>query len=279
MSSKRWSKHWLPAVALAGMMMAGPVFADGGRTYPGVTKPSDSRDLSFNGPGVVSKLSVKEGEVVHAGESLINQDDTVEQADLATVLVDAHSDVQVGAAQAKLQYAQEELKRKTVLSKENAISASELEEATLDVTMAQKQLELAQQEKFQKGLEAEEDQAKINLKHLVSPIDGIVLKINTHAGESPTQDKPVMTIVKNDPLWVEADLPTQDVKQIRIGQTLDFRYVGENWQPGTVIYIAPEADARSDTQKVRMEMANPSHRDSGLQVEVRMPDNLASAAK
>ena len=68
-------------------------------------------------------------------------------------------------------------------------------------------------------------------KHLVSPISGFVLEINTHVGETPTQDKPVMTIVRNDPLWVETDLPTQQAKQIKMGQSMDVRYGGEQtWQ-------------------------------------------------
>ena len=188
----------------------------------------------------MSKLSVKEGDAVKAGENLIDQDDSVEQASLAAAQIEAKSNVQIDAAKAKLAFAQAELKRKTTLANENAISASELQEAQLEVSMDEKQLELAGEEKDQKALEAAEDEAKIKLKHLVSPIDGIVLKINTHAGEVPTQDKPVMTVVKNDPLWVEADLQTQDVKQIKLGQALEFRYTGEDWQPARVIFIAPK---------------------------------------
>jgi RND family efflux transporter MFP subunit len=235
--------------------------------------------MSFNGPGVVSQLSVKEGDQVKAGQSLIDQDDSVEQANMAAVLVEATSDVQIDAAKAKLAYAEAELRRKQRLADEQALGASELEEAKLDVVMAQKQIELAEQEKHQKALEAEEDKAKIALKHLVSPLNGFVLKINTHIGETPTQDKPVLTVVRNDPLWVETDLPTGQVKSIKLGQSLDVRYGGESsWQPAAIIFIAPEADARSDTQKVRMELGNPTGRDSGLQVEVKVPDNLASAS-
>jgi membrane fusion protein (multidrug efflux system) len=279
MSSFRWTKRWLPAV-IAGAAMCAPVFcAAADQTFPGVTKPSQQSDLSFNGPGVVSKLSVKEGDQVKAGQTLIDQDDSVEQANMAVVLVEANSDVQVDAAKAMLAYAEAELRRKQRLADEQALGASELEEAKLDVVKAQKQIELAQEEKHQKALEAEEDKAKIALKHLVSPIEGFVLKINTHVGETPSADKPVMTVVRNDPLWVETDLPTQQVKAIKLGQSLDVRYGGEpTWQPAAIIYIAPEADARSDTQKVRMELGNPTGRDSGLQVEVKVPDNLASAS-
>jgi RND family efflux transporter MFP subunit len=280
MHSNPRKKRWLTTAVVAGLTMSAPLFgADADRTFPGVTKPSESRDISFNGPGVVSLLSVKEGDAVQAGQSLIDQDDSVEEANLAAVLVDATSDVQVDAAKAKLAYAEEEQRRKQRLSDEHAIGESELEEAKLDVIMAQKQVELAEQEKHQKALEANEDKAKISLKHLVSPITGSVLKINTHVGETPAADKPVLTVVRNDPLWVETDLPTQQVKQVKLGQTMDVRYGGDqNWQSASVIFIAPEADARSDTQKIRMELGNPTHRDSGLQVEVKVPDNLASAS-
>ena len=43
MRAIRWSNCGLAAMALSSMMMAAPALADSGRTYPGVTKPSDSR--------------------------------------------------------------------------------------------------------------------------------------------------------------------------------------------------------------------------------------------
>ena len=93
MSSIRWTKQWFPAVMLAGLTMAVPTFgAETPRTLPGVTKPSEQRDISFNGPGVIAKLAVKEGDAVQAGQSLIDQDFSVEQAKLllATVAGGCH---------------------------------------------------------------------------------------------------------------------------------------------------------------------------------------------
>lgn len=246
---------------------------------PGLTRPSDQRDITFNGPGVVANLAVKEGDPVQAGQPVIGQDDAVEEATLQVIEVEANSQVQVEAAQAKLDYQKVELARKQKMFDQKVLGESELEEAKVDVIIAQKQVQLAEQEKHQKELEGIEQRKKIALKHLVSPISGFVSKINTHAGEAPVADKPVMTIVQNDPLWVEVDLPTAQVKSLKAGQTLDVRYNDEDkWNAARVIFIAPVADARSDTDKVRLEMPNPEHRNSGLQVQVRSPENVAAAS-
>ena len=240
---------------------------------PSYTKPSDQRDITFNGPGVVGNLAVKEGDAVQAGQTLIDQDDTVEVASLAVIEFQAVSKVQVEAAQAKLDYQKVELGRKQKMADQKVVGMSELEEAKVEVIMAEKQVELADQERHQKELEAVEQKKKIALKHLASPITGVVSKINTHVGEAPAGDKPAMTVVQNDPLWVDVDLPATQVKSLKIGHTLDVRYNDEDrWVSAKVIFIAPVADARAGTEKVRLEMLNPEHRNSGLQVQVKSPE-------
>jgi RND family efflux transporter MFP subunit len=246
----------------------------------GITKPSDQRDLTFNGPGIVGTLAVKEGDAVQAGQAIVEQDDTVDQATLAVIEIEATSRVQVEAAEAKLAFQKAELARKQKMFNQKVLNESELEEAKVEVVMAEKQVQLAEQERHQKELQGVEQRKKIALKHLASPISGVVAKINTHAGESPVADKPVMTVVQNDPLWVEVDLPVAQVKSLKNGNTLEVRYADDDkWVTGKVIFIAPVADARSLTEKIRLERPNPELRNSGFQVEVKSPENVATASE
>jgi hypothetical protein len=87
-----------------------------------------------------------------------------------------------------------------------------------------------------------------------------------------------MTVVKNDPLWVEFFLPTMQSSKLKVGQQLEVRYPDQQqWAAAKVIYKAPVADAASDTQKMRLELANPNMTDTGLQVLVRLPANVGPA--
>jgi len=247
--------------------------------FPGFTKPSEQRDVTFNGPGVVSDEPVKEGDLVKAGDLLAVQDTTVEDATEKAAEVDANSDLQIEAANADHDAKVVEMKRKEEMRRENVVGQSELDVAKVDEVIAAIRIRLAQQEKEKAMAEALEEQAKIKLKRLVSPVSGVVAKINTHVGEAASADasKPIMTIIQNDPLYVEVDLPTMIVKNIRAHQMIEVRYVGdEKWTAAEAIFVAPEADARSDRQKIRLQLPNPEGRHSGLQVQVKAPENVAA---
>jgi multidrug resistance efflux pump len=123
---------------------------------------------------------------------------------------------------------------------------------------------------------------KVVQKKLLAPISGIVSKVELHPGEGTDLTKPAgIQIVQNDPLWVEVDIPWQKADALRMGQTLDVRYTdpadrGE-WMQAKVIAMSPIADAASNQRPVRLELPNKNLRESGLQVQVKLPDNLAAA--
>ena len=114
-----------------------------------------------------------------------------------------------------------------------------------------------------------------------SSIDGIVQTINLHLGSGVDPSKPdgACVIVNNDPLWVEMRLPSAKAATLKLQQKLDVRYLqNDPWQQGTIIYFNPMVDAASDTQVVRLELANPDQRPSGLHMTVRLPGDVAKLA-
>jgi len=249
--------------------------------YPGFTKPSESRDVTFNGPGVVSEEPVKEGDTVAAGQLLAVQNSVLEEAAVMVAQVEANSTLQIDAAKADHDAKLVELKRKQQMRQDNVVGESELEEAKVDEVIAAIRIKLAEEEKQKAMAQVVEEQAKIKLKQLTSPVAGVVSKINTHVGEAVSSDttKPVMTVIQNDPLYVEAELPTGVVRNIHQQQMMEMRYAGEEkWLEAKVIFISPEADARSDRQKVRLQLPNAEARQSGLQVQVKAPEAVATAA-
>lgn len=276
------TERWIWCTAGLLLVCASAVSARGEETlYPGFTKPSESRDVTFNGPGVVSEEPVKEGDVVTAGQLLAVQDAVLEEAAVKVAEVEANSELQITAAKADHDAKVVELKRKQEMRKDNVVGESELEEAKVNEVIAAIRIQLAQQEKDKAMAEVVQEQAKIKLKRLNSPVAGIVAKVNTHVGEAASSDvsKPIMTIVQNDPLYVEVDLPTAVVKDIHKKQVMEVRYVGEEqWLHGEVIFVAPVADARSDRQKVRLQLANAAGRQSGLQVHVKAADAVAAVS-
>jgi HlyD family secretion protein len=248
--------------------------------YAGFTKPSDSRDVTFNGPGVVSEQPVKEGDTVTAGQLLAVQDYSAEEAAVKIANIEAESDVQVAAAKADHAAKVVELQRKQAMRQQNVVGQSELEQAQVEEVVAGLKIKLAEEEKQAAIAKVAEAQTRIALKKLASPIAGIVSKINTHVGEAASNDvsKPIMTIIQNNPLFIEVELPTPVAKNIHTKQTMEIRYLGEDkWLSSEVVFVAPEADARSDRQKIRLQLSNSEGRSSGMQVQVKAPDAVAAA--
>lgn len=271
------------SITLLAMFCAAFLHAGGASdpsNYDGITKPSEQRDLVFSSPGIVADESVKEGDVVKKGQVLAIQDTSVEEAEKAKLELEANSGLQEEAAKADYDTKVVDLKRKQKMFDEKVLGESELEEAKLATVIGEIRIRLAAQEQAKAKADYAEEEAKIKLKSLVSPIDGIVKKINTHVGEAPSNDgsKPSMTVVKNDPMWVEVNLPKQVAMNLHTQQALQVRYAdSEKWTPAEVIFIDPVADARSGTQFIRLQMPNPSGRQPGEQIQVKAPENVAEA--
>jgi len=264
------------AAALPGKAWSQTTTATGKETvYAAITRPSEERALNFSFSGVVRKVHVKEGDVVKQGQPLMDLDDRMDRKQLEETEIEANSTRKIEYAQYELEQKKVDLKRKEDLLTRSAASPTEIEDAQLAKELASTRLQLSVDETNQKKLEAERLRVKIELMHLVSTIDGVVQKLGVKDGEiaDPQQfNRAACTVVKNDPLKVEVFLPTSLASQLKINDELEVLHGGEKqWQKAKITFFDPVADAASDMRRVNMELPNPSQRESGLQVKVRVP--------
>jgi RND family efflux transporter MFP subunit len=250
-----------------------------GRTEErGRTIPSDDRDLAFAQPGLISEVLVKNGDVVKKGQLLAKQDTQVEEAALASAEFELKSDIQLRAATAQRELAEVELKRVTELRKSGSASVTEVEKATLEVTVDKLKEELAKEETQKKQLEVDKLKKQIARMQIVCAFDGVVRKVETSVGEVADPQKPQIIVVSNNPLWVATKLPTHLTNVMKLGQTLQIRYLDEkNWREAKLIYFDPVADATEGQQLVHLELKNDDNRRAGQEVVVKLPENVAEA--
>lgn len=277
--------HWMILLACAmmacmgGFMPAasGQVFIDSSAdTVMGTTLPSQRLQLSFDGPGVIGAILVKEGDRVHKGQELMAEDDRMEQKLYQAMRLEADSNLPIEFAQKTLDDSKTKLQR--LKSAGSAAAGFEILEAQLDIALSEIKLEQAQQDQKQKKLQADRQKIKVDLMHLKSPIDGLVEKLNLGLGEVVDPTKPSCTVVKNDPLWVEVHLPSNQAGELSLGDVMSVQEDGKKlWADAKVIFLSPMADAASGTRLVRLEMPNPSGVPSGLQVLVKLPHKLVDA--
>jgi len=252
--------------------------------YDGNTVPSDRRQLALKMSDVVKEVNVKPGDVVKAGDVLLVLDDREEQLNLQIIRLEAESDVAVRAAETTRDYKKVELARVQDMYRKQVATQQELDKARLDAELAELEIGKAQVEHGQRQIQARRQETVLDRMRIVCPPDidrAVVQEVSIRRGEllEVGTGKSAITIVKNDPLWVQVWLPIPVAlglkrQEERTGQKPRLKVIypdtGES-REATIIYYDPVADAASGTQRIRLEMANPENRPSGLPVKVEVP--------
>ena len=272
----RFSKCFLycPAVIIAAIAL--PAFANSETGITAITNPSADRALSFIQPGLIAKVHFKEGDVVKAGQVLVQQDDAVERARLAQLEADAQNMTNIEAGKASLAQKRVDLKKLEKAATLNAATALEVEHAKLDVTIAEMSLQVAIFEHEQAKRKYDEAKLQIDNMSLKSPIDGTIEKIEVETGESANALESAVRVVQIDPLWIDVPVPLAKTTNLRNGNTARIEFPEPNKMSidGAVVFVGAVADAASGTLRVRIEVPNKSNRPAGEHVGVVFTKSL-----
>jgi len=238
-----------------------------------ITNPSADIMLSFVQPGCIAKVYFKEGDSVKAAQVLVQQDDAVEQIQLAQLEAASEDTTQIQASEASLAQKRVDLKKLEKAAAQNAATELEVEHAKLNVKMAELSLQLAEFEHEQAKRKYNEVKVQIEKMSLKSPIDGRIENIHVETGESINALADVVRVVRIAPLWIDVHVPLVKATALSYGKTARVSFPNPNSVSieGRIIYIAAVADAASSTLRVRIEIPNKSNRPAGEHVEIIFP--------
>ncbi|MDH5638502.1 MAG: efflux RND transporter periplasmic adaptor subunit [Nitrospinota bacterium] len=95
--------------------------------------------------------------------------------------------------------------------------------------------------------------------HIHSPFDGIVIAIGVREGQFVTPKTELYTIADLSRIWVYVDIYEDEMPWVRAGDAAEMNVTGVPGRVfmGTVTYIYPYLDAKTRTNKVRLEFDNP----------------------
>lgn len=189
----------------------------------GKIKAQENVDLRFTSTGKINRLYVKEGDTVTQGQILAYLDGIVISE-------------QVNKATADLRLAIEKIREYEYQHKDKPQNEEYL--------MTKWQLE-AQRDSAQAILR--QTQAGYNDKVIISPIDGVVSKVNSAIGELPPAADPVITVVNPATTEFVAEVDEQDIGEIQPGQSVTIMLDAYNNRTfkGTVTQV--EAIAQTGT--------------------------------
>jgi RND family efflux transporter MFP subunit len=228
-----------------------------------VIEPHVSVDLSTSVDGIVEEALVNRGDNVTKGQILVRLEAGVERAAVEQARLRTKQTSETELAEGRLIFAKKKRARTMQLFEDNAISELTRDEVDLEVETALLELKRAKENEEQARLDLERAEEILNLRRILSPIDGIVVERLVSAGEAIGEQQTVlMRLVQIDPLNVELIVPSSEFGSFELGGTLlvSPRPPGEGTYEATVVIIDPVIDASSGTFGVRANLPNPDHR-------------------
>jgi membrane fusion protein (multidrug efflux system) len=255
--SRGFMLRLLGIVVLLGVIGWGLWYFFDGRWYEGTD------DAYVNGnvvqitpqvPGTVVSIGADDGDLVHAGDTLVKLDPsdadvalTEARANLAlavrkvrglySTVNGAQADVSV--RKTAVDKARSDYQRRVALAKSGAISTEELSHASDALTTAENALITVQQQ-YQTSKVLVDDtvvashpdvqvaSAKLRAAYLddarttlVAPVDGYVAKRSVQVGQRVMPGAALMAVVPLHSVWVDANFKETQLTGIRIGQPVD----------------------------------------------------------
>lgn len=210
-----------------------------------VLRPSVDIDLASPIAGVIQTIPVRRGDLVKAGQVLVELHDEIEQAELKL-------------KQFQADYGERTITRNQQLYENNLLSEQERDEVVVNNRLYTHEAALIR--------------ARIAQKRIRSPVTGVVVDRMRDPGESVGEGA-ILRLAQLDPLHIDAVFPSQRFGHIQLGQSVDMQIVGLEGKrvKGTVIVVDPVIDPASGTFSVRMKLDNPGNATpSGLKCVVNL---------
>jgi RND family efflux transporter MFP subunit len=226
-------------------------------------QPNQTIDVRSRAEGLIAKVYVQRGDVVKAGQVLVELESSAERSGVATAKYRAEMNGRVTAAKERVDYASSKAGRQAELRKQNFVAAQAHDDAMAEMRVAQADLMDARENQQLARLDYQHQVDLLNLRTIRSPFDGVVMDRMLNPGDLTqygTETKPILKLSQIDPLRVEVVLPLDYYRKLKIGmlgevvpERLGGRY------PAHVTVIDKVFDAASGTFGVRLELPNKQH--------------------
>src|ERR1051326_3804097 len=213
--------------------------------YVSMLKSRNSSTVSPQVEGVITKIFVKSGDRVPAGEPLIQIDPLKQEATTESQLAALKS------KEADTAYAETQLNRTRQLYQAGVTSKQDFDQAqsAYDADVAQVN-----------ALKATLQEQSVQLKYykVDAPSSGIVGDIPVHVGDRVTTTSVLTTVDQPGPLEAYVYVPVERSRDLKLGQTVqvkadDGTLLGE----GKATFISPQVDPQTQTVLMKATIPNP----------------------
>ena len=219
----------------------------------GTVRPKLSASISAKASGTIEQMLAVPGQLVKAGQLLVQIDDREIQA-------------RVDQAQALRDQASKDIERYKTLVSQNAITQREFDVVQSRYRVAEASLT--------------EAKALLGYTKVVAPFDGVVITKRADVGDLAAPGRVLLELEDPGALRLEADVPEALLDKIKLNDTLTVRVpAAKAALEAVVAEIAPSADAVSRTFRVKLDLPAAAGLRSGQFGRVAVPVAEVSALR
>lgn len=243
----------------------------------GLLKVADSVQVPAEINGVLAELACRESQLVRRGDLLarVKRDELevrLKRAELERQisLLTAENDVDVRFAEKALEVSQAQVSRSLESNRlvPGVVPEARINEQQLEVHRDSLSLEQARRDQRVAALQVNLKSEDVALSRILldrsdirSPLDGMVVAVETRAGEWVEPGVTVAKIVRLDRLRVEAFVPAQAASTLSVGDpavvTPKQAWLAEQEFRGRLVFINPEVNPVNAHVQVWIEVDNP----------------------
>ena len=209
-------------------------------TLTGRTQSDQRVVVSARTSGIVSKIIVKRGARVKAGDPLIELSDEAREANVAQ-------------AKARLSQRAAELEAREILAKRGNYPTLNLEQLRAEKQGAEAALAVAEAELLRSNISA--------------PISGIVNDLPVEIGQGLMMGISIAEIIAPDPLLAVIEVPERRLGGLRLGETAQIKLVTGEVREGKIAFMARKPSGQTRTYRVDVAFAN---------ADASIPDGVAA---
>jgi len=226
-------------------------------TVSGVTRPHREANLSVAVPGLVSRIAVREGQAVQAGDVLLELQQEQELLEVRRRENVLENRAEILAAEARLATATSEVEAtRTLFEQTRSVSREELERKRLQQALAEAELLQARMNKAREEIELAMAREAVERRRLRAPHAGTITEILIEEGEGCEPLQPLMRLVDSSRLIFTANLEAERLRTFSENQAVRLR-VGEGTpREAYVRYVSPVVDRASGLGILRVELEN-----------------------
>lgn len=253
-------------------------------TSAGTVRPLRDSLLSSELASKIAGVFFDEGDSVGTGAELIRLDASELQAQLAIMKAEiVTADSQIIQATDRFELTESELAKGKKLLEDKIISDQEFERLKTNNDLAQEDINIARANLARLNATRDELELRITKTVIKAPFTGVITKKYIELGESVAPGTPLMDIVDDSVLKIEAPVDEIDVHKVQAGKparlTID-AYKGQTFS-GQVSFVSPVVEATREqnrTAKIKVDIIKDHIFKIGMSVYVEVITNTVEGA-